>query len=87
MIIRTGELSSFLFLNRVFLRDVMAALLVFLNNGTAAVIMFLTNPPGIELCYHANVSLRLLIIMSETSSQVTDIIRLKSDKTHIRKTH
>ena len=32
--------------NRVFSRDVMAAMLVFLNNGTAAMLVSPTNPPG-----------------------------------------
>ena len=40
--------------NRVFSRDVTAAMLVFLNNGTAAMLVYPTNPPGFELYYHAN---------------------------------
>ena len=36
-------------LNRVFSRDVTAAMLVSLNKGTAAMLVSPTNPPGIEL--------------------------------------
>ena len=43
--------------NSVFSRDVTAAMLVSLNNGAAAMFVYPTNPPGIELCYHANVLL------------------------------
>ena len=42
--------------NRVFSRDVTAAMLVSLNNGTAAMLLYASNPPGIELDSHANVS-------------------------------
>ena len=54
MAVRRHEISLQV-LNRVFSRDVMAAMLVFLNNGTAAILVSPTNPPGIELYYHANV--------------------------------
>ena len=47
--------GSYLFPNRVFSRDVTAAMLVSLNNGTAAMLLCPTNPSGIELYYHANV--------------------------------
>ena len=42
--------------NKVFSRDVTAAMLVYQNNRTAAILVYPTNPLGIELYYHANVS-------------------------------
>ena len=41
--------------NRVFSRDVTAAILVSLNIGTAAMLVSPTNPLGIELYSYANV--------------------------------
>ena len=41
--------------NRVFSRDVTAAMLVSLNEGTAVMLVAPTNPPGIELYSYANV--------------------------------
>ena len=41
--------------NRVFSRDVTAAMLVSLHKGTAAMLVSPIKPPGIEPCSYANV--------------------------------
>ena len=50
--------ENFLSVNRVFSRDVTAAMLMSLNKGTVAMLVSQTNPPGIELYYHGNVFFR-----------------------------
>ena len=46
----------------MFSRGVREAMLVFLNNGRASMLVYPTNPPGIELCYHANVFFSLVSV-------------------------
>ena len=45
---------SFRYVNRAFLHDVTAAMLVFQNEEMAAMMVYQTNPPGIELYFYAN---------------------------------